>query len=115
VNELDEESDEAHDGKADGGGHGNLLELFPVRLRASLHQPAYEVIRKIEPLTKRLWCGSNMVSSQIRVTIILDQGSQILGTNQNLLLLKNYYIHRYCEPVPGKIHFDKTSLTFLGP
>jgi hypothetical protein len=46
VNELDEEADEAHDGKADGGGHGNLLELFPVRLRASLHQPAYQDVRK---------------------------------------------------------------------
>ena len=27
VDQLDEEPDEAHDGKADGGGDGDLLEL----------------------------------------------------------------------------------------
>ncbi len=40
VDELDEEADESHDGESDGGGDGNLLELLPVRLGASLHQPA---------------------------------------------------------------------------
>lgn len=39
VDELDEEPDEAHDGETDGGGDGNLLKLFSVRLGASLHQP----------------------------------------------------------------------------
>jgi hypothetical protein len=39
VDELDEEADESHDGESDGGGDGDLLELLPVRLCASLHQP----------------------------------------------------------------------------
>jgi hypothetical protein len=30
VDELDEEADEAHDGKANCRGDGNLLELFPI-------------------------------------------------------------------------------------
>merc|ERR1712137_989551 len=38
VDELDEEADESHDGEADGGGHGNLLELFPVWLCAFLYE-----------------------------------------------------------------------------
>ena len=38
VNELDEEADEAHDGKADAGGLGNGRELLPVGLGALLHQ-----------------------------------------------------------------------------
>ena len=39
VNELDKESDKSHDGEADSGGNGNLLELLSVRLGTSLNQP----------------------------------------------------------------------------
>ena len=38
VNEFDEEADEPHDAEADGRRDGDLRELLPVRLRASLHQ-----------------------------------------------------------------------------
>jgi len=38
VDQFDEEADEAHDGKPDGGGHRYLLELFSVRFRTPLHQ-----------------------------------------------------------------------------
>ena len=38
VNELDEETNEAHDGKADAGGLGNGREFLPVGLGALLHQ-----------------------------------------------------------------------------
>ena len=38
VNELDEETNEAHDGKADSGGLGNGREFLPVGLGALLHQ-----------------------------------------------------------------------------
>ena len=38
VNQLDEKSDETHDGESNGRGHGDLLELFPIRLGASFDQ-----------------------------------------------------------------------------
>ena len=38
VDELDEESDESHQREANGCGDGDLLELLPVGLGASLHQ-----------------------------------------------------------------------------
>jgi len=38
MNEFDEEADEAHDGEANGGGHGDLDELLPVGLGASFDQ-----------------------------------------------------------------------------
>jgi len=38
VNEFDEEANESHDGEADGRCHGDLDELLPVWLGASLHQ-----------------------------------------------------------------------------
>ena len=43
MDEFDEEADEAHDGEADGRGDGDLLELFAVRLRTSLHQPEQQI------------------------------------------------------------------------
>lgn len=39
VNELDEETDETHDGKPNRCGHGNLLEFFSVRFCAPLYKP----------------------------------------------------------------------------
>lgn len=38
MDELDEEANEAHDGKADRCGHSYLLELFPVGLGTPLDQ-----------------------------------------------------------------------------
>ena len=39
VDELDEESNESHESKANGCSNGNLLELLPVWLGAPLDQP----------------------------------------------------------------------------
>jgi len=39
VDQLDKETNEAHDGKANGSGHSNLLELFAVGFGAALNQP----------------------------------------------------------------------------
>lgn len=39
MNQLHEEPNEAHDGKSDSCGHGDLLELFSVWFSAALHQP----------------------------------------------------------------------------
>lgn len=39
VYEFDDESEEAHDEEADGGGQRNLPELLGVRLGASIDQP----------------------------------------------------------------------------
>jgi len=38
VNQLDEKSNESHDEEADRGGQSNLLELFGIRLGASLDE-----------------------------------------------------------------------------
>jgi hypothetical protein len=46
MDELDKESDESHDGEADGGGDGDLLELLPVRLGAPFDQPAAKPVVK---------------------------------------------------------------------
>ena len=36
VDELDEETDEAHDAEPDGGGDGNLRELLPAKKKPQL-------------------------------------------------------------------------------
>lgn len=39
VYKLDEEANKSHDGEPNRCGHGDLLELLPVRLGAALDQP----------------------------------------------------------------------------
>lgn len=57
VDQLDKESDEPHDGKADRRRHRNLLELLSVRLCAPLHKP-YRIFGK---LPARLYEGHDLV------------------------------------------------------
>ena len=57
VDELDEETNEAHDGESDGGGHRDLLVLLPVGFGAALHQPD----RVLGELTQRIHVQIHLV------------------------------------------------------
>jgi len=63
VNEFDEEADESHDGEPYGRGHGDLRELLPVRLCASLD----ETHRVLGELTHRLQLHDEGVHCDIRI------------------------------------------------
>jgi len=70
VNEFDEEADESHDGEPYRRGHGDLRELLPVRLRASLD----ETHRVLGELTHRLQLHDEGVHCDMRIGWSLEEG-----------------------------------------
>ncbi len=101
VDELDEEADESHDGESDGGGDGDLLELLPVRLCASLHQPATTRIKTI-PYSVVLWtvtdpeCLSRIriFSIPSRIQICIKEFKQCCGSGSGIRCLFDPWIPR---------------------
>ncbi len=58
MDELDEESDEAHDGEADGGGDRDLLELCGCGTTIYCKDICESEVRVLKLLTLPVWLGA---------------------------------------------------------